>query len=58
MKVCAKCGNKLGKHDKFCGKCGSSEITETKSSFLSGIIDFGPKQKKCIDCGTTLGGKA
>ena len=58
MKVCAKCGNKLGKHDKFCGKCGSSEITETKSSFLSGIIDFGPKQKKCIYCGTTLEGKA
>ena len=58
MKVCAKCGNKLGKHDKFCGKCGSSEITETKSGFLSGIIDFGPKQKKCIYCGTTLEGKA
>ena len=58
MKVCAKCGNKLGKHDKFCGKCGSSEITETKSTSLFGIIDFGPKQKKCIYCGTTLEGKA
>ena len=55
MRICANCGNKLGKKDRFCGKCGSSEINETTSIFG---FDFGPKTKKCIYCGTTLEGKA
>ena len=55
MRICANCGNKLGKKDKFCGKCGSSDINETSSLFG---IDLGPKTKKCIYCGTMLDGKA
>ena len=55
MRICANCGNKLGKKDRFCGKCGSSEINETTSIFG---LDFGPKTKKCIYCGATLEGKA
>ena len=54
-RVCANCGHRLGRKDKFCGECGSSDITETASVFG---FEIAPKTKKCIYCGETLEGKA
>ncbi|MBR1472429.1 MAG: zinc ribbon domain-containing protein, partial [Lachnospiraceae bacterium] len=53
-RVCAQCGAKLKKDDRFCGSCGSSQI---KESGLFGL-DLGPKQKNCIYCGAVLEAKA
>ncbi len=53
-RVCAKCGEKIGKTEQFCGRCGSSEFKETSLFNL----DFGTKQKKCIYCSAALEAKA
>ena len=53
-RVCARCGEKIGKTEQFCGRCGSSEIKETSLFNL----DFGTKPKKCIYCGAALEAKA
>ena len=47
MKVCAQCGNKIGKKDRFCGKCGCSMFNETIA-----------RSKYCLYCGETLEIKA
>ena len=47
MKVCAKCGGKIGRRDKFCGKCGSSEFNDVPS-----------KAKYCLYCGEMLDARA
>ena len=50
MRVCAQCGNKLGKNDRFCGKCGSSEYKEMKSNFFGATS----KGRSCMYCGSAL----
>ena len=54
MKVCANCGNKLRKTDRFCGKCGSSMYNEVSSRakyclYCGQILDA--KAKFCVKCG-------
>lgn len=47
MRVCANCGNKLSKKDRFCGKCGSSMFNEIVT-----------RAKYCLYCGQPLDSKA
>lgn len=47
MRICDKCGHKLGKKDKFCGRCGSAMYNVVPSRY-----------KYCLHCGEPLENKA
>ena len=47
MKVCAQCGTKIGRKDRFCGKCGGTTFMETSM-----------KTKFCVYCGAVMDAKA
>ncbi|MDE6712588.1 MAG: zinc ribbon domain-containing protein, partial [Lachnospiraceae bacterium] len=47
MKVCAQCGTKIGRKDRFCGKCGGTIFNETSA-----------KTKFCVYCGVAMDAKA
>ena len=59
MKVCAKCGTKIGRKDRFCSKCGGTSFNETSTKvkfclYCGAVIDS--KAKFCAKCGKSCEG--